>query len=300
MKVFYAERQPLLLPEGHHFPAPKYGRLLERVEAAGLVPADDLRAAEPASDVQLERVHTHDYVRRMTLGQMTEKEMRRIGFPWSPELVDRVRRSVGATIAACQAALDDGMAGNLGGGTHHAYAEHGEGYCVFNDVAVAARAMLAEGRTRRIVILDLDVHQGNGSAAIFVHDPEVFTFSTHGQKNFPYHKEHGDLDIALVDGTKDAVFLAAVQMGTAHALKLAQADLAIYIAGADPYEDDRLGRLRVSKSGLAERDRMVIEMCWRMGLPIALVMGGGYARQIEDTVEIHLQTYRIATRLAGG
>lgn len=295
MRIYYAERRALPLPAGHRFPAPKYGWLLERVEQTGLVQSGNLLAAEPASDEQLLRVHTPEYVQRMSLGQMTEKEMRRIGFPWSLELVERSRRSVGATLAACRAALEDGLSGNLGGGTHHAYPEHGEGYCIFNDVAVASRAMQVEGRARRIAVLDLDVHQGNGTAAIFAGDASVFTFSVHGQKNFPYHKEYGDLDIALVDGAGDPVFLEAVRAGMACALRLARADLVIYIAGADPYEADTLGRLRVTKAGLAERDRLVLSTCRQAGLPVAIVMGGGYAKEIDDTVEIHLQTYRIAT-----
>ena len=294
MRLFYADAKPLPLPEGHRFPAPKYGWLLERIAASGIAPDGDLQAAAPATDEQLLRVHAPDYVTRMAEGRMTEKEMRRIGFPWSPELVDRSRRSVGATIAACRTALAVGFSGNLGGGTHHAYADHGEGYCVFNDVAVALRTMQAEGRARRAVILDLDVHQGNGTAAIFASDPSVFTLSVHGQKNFPYHKELSDLDIGLADGAGDSVFLQAAQAGVSQALALAPADLVVYIAGADPYADDRLGRMKVSKEGLAQRDRLVFNLVRRTGLPLVVVMGGGYARQIDDTVEIHVQTYQIA------
>ena len=294
MRLFYADAKPLPLPEGHRFPAPKYGWLLERIAAAGIAPDGDLQAAAPATDEQLLRIHSPDYVTRMAEGRMTEKEMRRIGFPWSPELVDRSRRSVGATIAACRTAMTLGFSGNLGGGTHHAYADHGEGYCVFNDVAVALRTMQAEGRARRAVILDLDVHQGNGTAAIFAGDPSVFTLSVHGQKNFPYHKELSDLDIGLADGAGDGVFLQAAQAGVTQALALAPADLVVYIAGADPYADDRLGRMKVSKEGLAQRDRLVFNLVRQTGLPLAVVMGGGYARQIDDTVEIHVQTYRIA------
>jgi acetoin utilization deacetylase AcuC-like enzyme len=299
MRLFYADNKPLPLPEEHSFPAPKYGWLLERIQSTGIVRKSDLLIAQPATDGQLLLVHTLDYVTRMTQGQMTDKEMRRVGFPWSAALVERSRRSVGATIAACRTALEEGFSGNLGGGTHHAYPDHGQGYCVFNDVAVAIRTLQAEGRARRAVVVDLDVHQGNGTAAIFAGDADVFTFSVHSEKNFPYHKELSSLDIALPDGAGDDVFIAAVQKGIAQALQLAQADLAIYIAGADPYIDDRLGRLAVTKDGLARRDRLVFEMVRQAGLPLALVMGGGYARQIDDTVDIHLQTYRIARELWG-
>jgi acetoin utilization deacetylase AcuC-like enzyme len=190
------------------------------------------------------------------------------------------------------------MSVNLAGGTHHAYPDHGEGYCVFNDVAVAARTMQSEHRASRVVILDCDVHQGNGTAVIFAADPTVFTFSVHGAKNFPFHKERSDLDLALPDGSGDEAFLEAVRVGVTRGVELAQADLAIYIAGADPFVGDRLGRLAMTKAGLAERDRWVLEHCCQRGLPVAVVMGGGYARQVEDVVDIHQQTVRIAAQFA--
>jgi acetoin utilization deacetylase AcuC-like enzyme len=236
----------------------------------------------------------------MLSGEMSEKEMRRIGFPWSAELVERSRRSVGGTIDACRSALQDGLAVNLAGGTHHAYPDHGEGYCVFNDVAVGTRVMQQERRAWQILILDCDVHQGNGSAAIFSGDAQVFTFSIHGQKNFPFHKEASDLDVGLPDGCDDACFLSALRPGIEEALHCSKPDLVIYIAGADPYQGDRLGRMAVSKAGLYERDRLVLETCQSLRLPTAIVMGGGYARQVQDTVEIHLQTIRLAAFLAAG
>jgi acetoin utilization deacetylase AcuC-like enzyme len=189
------------------------------------------------------------------------------------------------------------MAANLAGGTHHAYADHGEGYCVFNDVAVAARVMQAEGRVRRVVVLDCDVHQGNGTASIFDGDDSVFTFSIHGEKNFPFHKEKSALDIGLPDGTGDEAYLEALLGGIRQSLERARADLALYLAGSDPYMDDRLGRLSLSKDGLAERDRLVFEACRNSGLPVAITMAGGYARQIDDSVDIHFQTIRIAVEL---
>lgn len=294
MKAFYADSFVLPLPEGHRFPIEKYFRLRQRVQSCGLISADDLRQAEPARDEQLLRAHSLEYLNKVVDGQLGDREIRRIGFPWSPELVERSRRSVGGTLAACRAGLEDGLAANLAGGTHHAYRDHGEGFCVFNDVAVAALAMQAEQRARRVLIIDCDVHQGNGTAAIFAGNETVFTFSIHGAKNFPFHKEAGDLDIALTDGCGDEEYLQQLAAGLKTSLVRAQADLAIYIAGADPYRHDRLGRLALSKAGLLERDKMVVLACQSNGLPIAIVMGGGYSPNIDDIVDIHFQTIKLA------
>jgi acetoin utilization deacetylase AcuC-like enzyme len=249
-----------------------------------------MRVPLAASDAEIMRAHDSDYLHRVQHGLLTPQEIRRIGFPWSPEMVERSRRSSGATIAACRAALEDGFAANLAGGTHHAFRDGGQGFCVFNDSAIAARAMQAEGRVRRVVIIDCDVHQGNGTAAILAGDPTVFTFSIHGAKNFPFHKEQSDLDVELEDDTDDTTYLAALAQGLCQALDRAQADLAIYLAGADPFVDDRLGRLALTKVGLAARDRLVFDFCQAAGLPIAITMSGGYAPQIEDIVDIHFQT----------
>jgi acetoin utilization deacetylase AcuC-like enzyme len=273
---------------------PKYSLLHQRVIASGLIPPIELIEGEPASDEQLLRAHTPEYLHKVTHGLLSEKEVRRIGLPWSPQLVERSRRSVGCTISACCTALQDGLAANLAGGTHHAYPDHGEGYCVFNDVAVAARTTQAEGRARRIVIIDCDVHQGNGTAAIFAGDPTVFTFSIHGEKNFPYHKEVSDLDIALPDGTGDLAYLDALESGLNQSLQAARFDLTIYLAGADPFAGDRLGRLSLSKAGLLERDRMVFNACTHLGLPIAITMAGGYAKDVGDIADIHFNTLRLA------
>ena len=297
MRAYYSDHFRVPLPDGHRFPMDKYARLRERVQQSGVIPAQRLHVPEAASDEQLARAHHPDYIARVSQGSLSEKEMRRIGFPWSPQLVERSRRSVGGTILACRAALQDCLSANLAGGTHHAYPDHGEGYCVFNDVAVAARAMQAEGRLQRAVILDCDVHQGNGTAAIFSADPSVFTFSIHAAKNFPFHKENSDLDIALPDGAGDEEYLGALEHGLRRALDAARADLAIYLAGADPFSGDRLGRLSLSKSGLAQRDRLVLSLCHQYGLPVAIVMSGGYAHQVADTVDIHFQTLEIAAEL---
>jgi acetoin utilization deacetylase AcuC-like enzyme len=276
----------------------KYYNLRESLLAQGILMPDELFLPDAATDAQILRAHDADYLYKVQNGLLTEKEIRRIGFPWSPLMVERSRRSSGATIAACRAALaDGGIAANLAGGTHHAFRDHGEGFCVFNDAAIAARAMQDEGRARRIVIIDCDVHQGNGTASILAGDRTIFTFSAHGEKNFPFEKEKSDLDVELPDGATDDVYLAAVEQGTRTAIALAGADLAIYLAGADPYVNDRLGRMSVSIEGLAERDRIVFELCREADLPVAVTMAGGYANEVDDIVTIHAQTIRIAKEM---
>jgi acetoin utilization deacetylase AcuC-like enzyme len=297
MKAFYTDQFVLPLPEGHRFPMAKYSLLRQRVAESGLLAPGHLLVPHAATDEEILRAHSEDYLRRVVEGRLTEAEVRRIGFPWSPGMVERSRRSSGATVEACRAALEEGVAVNLAGGTHHAFRDCGEGYCVFNDSAVAARAMQAEGRARRVVILDCDVHQGNGTAAIFRDDPTVFTFSVHGAKNFPLRKETSDLDVGLPDGCGDAEYLEALEHGVSVALERAGADLAVYLAGADPYEDDRLGRLKLTKQGLAERDRLILGRCRTAGLPVAVTMAGGYARRVEDTADIHFQTVRLAAEV---
>ena len=294
MRAFYSDTFVLPLPEGHRFPMQKYARLREEVLTQGIVPPERLHAAEPVAKSDLLRCHDRDYVRRVQAGALSTQEQRRIGFPWSSALARRSLCTVGGTIAACRAALEDGAAANLAGGTHHAFSEHGEAYCVFNDAAVAARAMLAEGRARRVAILDCDVHQGNGTASILRGDRAIFTFSIHGEKNYPVHKEQSDLDIELPDGTTDERYLPLVEEGVRRALAANGPDLAIYLAGADPFERDRLGRMKVTIAGLAERDRIVFDICRAAGVPVAVVMAGGYAPDIEDIVRIHVQTIRTA------
>jgi acetoin utilization deacetylase AcuC-like enzyme len=297
MKVFHCDQFTYPLPAGHRFPAAKYSGLRSRVQKE-LVPPCELVVPDATTDEELLRVHRFEYLEKVITGTLTDREVRRIGLPWSPELVERSRRSVGGTIETCRAALDDGIAVSLSGGTHHALPDHGAGYCIFNDLAVAVRAMQAEGRARRIVVVDCDVHQGDGTAAIFAGDSSVFTFSIHGAKNFPLHKERGDLDVELPDATGDADYLNALEVGLERSLALACADLAIYLAGADPYMGDTLGRLALSKEGLAARDRLVFDQCRAAGLPVAVVMGGGYAKNIQDTVAIQLKTVRIAAQTA--
>jgi acetoin utilization deacetylase AcuC-like enzyme len=292
MKVFYSNHAPLPLPRKHRFPATKYSLLRQRVFESGLLSDDNLQIPAPATDEQLLRVHTPSYLARASQGDLSPKEMRRIGFPWSEGLVERVRHSVGGTIAACRAALMEGMAVNLGGGTHHAHPGFGAGFCMFNDVAVAARSMQAEGLAQNVLILDCDVHQGDGTAAIFAQDASVFTFSIHGAKNFPSRKQQSDLDLPMPEGCEDAEYLRVLGDGLNRVVGSFAADLVLYLAGADPFEDDFFGGMALTKAGLARRDRLVLECCLDRDLPVATVLSGGYARKIEDTVDIHFKTIR--------
>jgi acetoin utilization deacetylase AcuC-like enzyme len=300
MQVFYSDHFVLPLPPGHRFPMPKYRLLRDRVAAE--CASMRLGEAPAASDGELALAHTPAWVEAVANGQLSEAEQREIGFPWSPAMAERARRSVGATIAAARSALENGVAAQLAGGTHHAFADKGSGYCVFNDVAVAARLMQAEWHRRqrtllRVAVIDLDVHQGNGTAAIFRDDPTVFTLSLHGAKNFPFRKEASDLDVELPDGCTDAPYLEVLDraldaLWSRHAGGLP--GLVFYLAGADPHEGDRLGRLKISAAGLAERDRRVFAACRARGIPVAVTMAGGYGRVIDDTVAIQLRTLREA------
>jgi acetoin utilization deacetylase AcuC-like enzyme len=268
-------------------------RMLREAAAAQL---PDLRfhEAPTTSDGVLALAHHPQYIQRVVNGALTADEQRAIGFPWSSEMVERSRRSAGATIAACRSAVADGVAVNLAGGTHHAHSDRGEGFCVFNDAAIAARLMQAERLASRVAIVDLDVHQGNGTASILATDDSIFTLSLHGDRNYPFDKASSDLDIALPDGADDAVYLAALDRALESLFTAFDPQLIIYLAGADPHEGDRLGRLKLSMEGLAERDRRVLDAANARGLPVAIAMAGGYGRNIEDTVAIHLQTLRIA------
>jgi len=297
MKVFYSDRFVLPLPNGHRFPMKKYSMLRERVERGGICGPGELRVPHPVTDEEILRAHYPGYLEEVVAGTLTDKEMRRIGFPWSERMVERSRRASGGTLDACRIALEEGLAANLAGGTHHAFADRGEGFCVLNDSAIAARALRAEGLVEKVAVLDTDVHQGNGTAAILRGDPNVFTLSIHGAKNYPFRKEESDLDVPLPDGADDGAFLAALSGALDRVLDLRTWDLAIFLAGADPFEDDKLGRLCVTKEGLAERDRMVLEGCRDHDIPVVVTMAGGYAKKVEDTVDIHFQTVKRAAQL---
>jgi acetoin utilization deacetylase AcuC-like enzyme len=297
VKAYYTDIFVLPLPEGHRFPMSKYALLREKVLSDGIIAPEDLCIPDAATDAEILRAHTPEYLERVKQGTLTEREQRRIGFPWSTLMVERTRRASGATLAACRAALEDGIAANLAGGTHHAFADRGEGYCVLNDSVIALRALQAERKITRAVVLDCDVHQGNGTAAITQDDPTIYTFSIHGAKNFPFHKERSNIDIELRDGTGDDEYLSLLEEGVRRALAVAGADMAIYLAGADPYEKDRLGRMALTMEGLAERDRLVLDLCHAAGLPTAVTMGGGYAHDPHDIAAIHAQTIRTAAVL---
>jgi len=300
MLAFHSDHFTLELPPGHSFPMSKY-RLLRAAVQRDL-PDIRVREATPASAQELALVHSPAYVHAVAEGLLSKAQQREIGFPWSVRMAERARRSVGATIAAARSALAEGLGANLAGGTHHAYAERGSGYCVFNDVAVAARLMQAEWqrvhrRVLRVLVIDLDVHQGNGTAAIFGDDPSVFTLSVHAAKNFPARKECSDLDVELPDGCTDADYLAALHEALEqvwHRHVDAAPGLAFFVAGADPHEDDRLGRLKLSFDGLAERDRRVFEALRQRGIPVAVSMAGGYGRLVDSTVAIHRRTLQEA------
>lgn len=302
MHAFYADHFVLPLPEGHRFPMAKYAALREGLHAQ----LADVRFTEalPATDGELALVHTPMYISAVAEGGLTPAEQREIGFPWSTAMAERARRSVGATLQACRAALaGEGLAGNLAGGTHHAYAHKGGGFCVFNDVAVAARLMQTEWGRRgvhhrakplRVAIVDLDVHQGNGTAHIFRDDPSVFTLSMHGEKNFPFRKEPSDLDIELPDGCDDATYIQALELALSELDNRFKPDLVIYLAGADPHEGDRLGRLRLTDDGMEARDRRVFEWAWQRRIPTVITMAGGYGRDMETTLRVQFNTWRLA------
>jgi len=299
--AFHSDHFVLPLPPGHSFPMSKYRLLREAVETT--LPGVRVVEASPASDGELALAHDPSWISAVVEGTISAAQQREIGFPWSERMVERARRSVGATIAAARASLFMGerVAANLAGGTHHAFAYKGSGYCVFNDVAVAARLMQAEWhrvhrRLLRVIVIDLDVHQGNGTASIFRDDPTVFTLSLHGARNFPFRKEASDLDVELPDGCTDTPYLAALDVALADALGLHAEPpaLAFYLAGADPHENDRLGRLKISADGLAERDRRVFDTLRARGIPVAVSMAGGYGRELATTVAIQRRTLELA------
>jgi acetoin utilization deacetylase AcuC-like enzyme len=298
MQIFASDHHPLPLPPDHPFPGDKYTLLRRRVEADPALAGHPIRPAPVATTEQLLRVHDPDYVQRVAYGLLTKAELRRIGFPWSEALFRRSLHSVGGTIAAGHAAVAHGVAANLAGGTHHAARGRGAGFCVFNDVMVAIRDLQAAGVIRRAVILDCDVHQGDGTAELAAGDPTVFTFSIHGANNFPVRKQCSDLDVALPNATGDDAYLEALEPALRDSLDRAQADLVFYLAGADPFVGDRFGRLAVTKEGLATRDRLVLDSCRTRHLPVALTMAGGYAKDLEDIVDIQVETLRIA--VSGG
>ena len=287
MRAFAHDVYTYPLPPGHRFPLAKYRLVRERAERVAGIDVADARAA---ADDELLLAHESAYLGRVGRGDLARREMLALGLPWSPELVERARRSVGATLMAANAALADGVGAKLGGGTHHAFADGGRGFCVFNDVVVAVRALRRSGRVERVLVVDLDVHQGDGTHAAFMDDPEAFTFSVNGFRNYPFRRVPGDLELDLADGTRDERYLEGLARLLPQALARSRPDLCFYLAGADPYAGDRLGRLALTKEGLAARDAVVRDALGRAGVPVCVTLAGGYAEPIGDTVEINLAT----------
>jgi len=292
VRAWSSARFTVPLPAGHRFPIAKYELVRAAVAQSGLLGHGAIREPERVARSALELVHTSSYIDAILVGNVDPAAIRRLGFPWSQALRERSLRTVQGTLEAGRDALEQGTGINLAGGTHHAFADRGEGFCVFNDIAIAARTLQAEGLVSRVAVIDLDVHQGNGTARIFKDDPTVFTFSMHGAKNYPFERECSRLDVELPDGCDDADYLALLQRHLEPTLDHAAADLVFYLAGADPYAGDRLGRLKLSMVGLRRRDRLVFEACERRGLPVVMTLAGGYARDLEDVVTIHFNTLR--------
>jgi acetoin utilization deacetylase AcuC-like enzyme len=297
MHVSYTPRYYADIGEGHVFPIRKFELVRDLLVSEGTLRPSEIVEPEPASIEDVLLVHTEDYVTRLRAGRLTTRELRRLGLPWSKALVRRSFLASGGTLLAARRALEDGVAANLAGGTHHAFPDRGEGFCVLNDVAIAVRVLLRDERISRAAIVDCDVHQGNGTAAIFRDDPRVFTFSMHGAKNYPLFKERSTLDVELPDKTGDEEYMKSLRENLPHALAH-EPDIVFYLGGADPFEGDKLGRLALSIEGLRERDEFVLYECLSRSIPVVTVMSGGYAADIRDTVEIHANTIRAAHALA--
>ena len=291
MQVFYTPRYYADIGNGHIFPIRKFELVRDRLLAEGTLHSSELFEPQPATREQVRLVHTEDYVSRLCAGTLTAKELRRLGLPWSELLVRRSFYATGGTIAAAHAALDEGYASNLAGGTHHSFADRGEGFCVFNDVAVAIRVLRNEGLVRRVAIVDCDVHQGNGTATIFGGDEDTFTFSIHGANNYPLFKAQSSLDVELPDGTADHEYLDCL-VSHFPAVFASEPEIVFYLAGADPYKGDKLGRLGLTINGLRQRDERVLRECYEREVPVVTVMSGGYGKDINDTIEIHCNTIR--------
>ena len=294
MKVSHHPDYYLPLPEGHPFPMAKYTLVYDRLRAAGLLPAERIMLPEEAAREDLERVHTADYLQRLFGAGLSAIEQRALGVPWSPRLLRRSRLAVQGTWLAAKAALEHGRAGNLAGGTHHAFADHGEGFCVLNDVAIAIRRLQHERRIERALVVDLDVHQGNGTAAIFEDDPSVFTFSMHGERNYPSRKMRSTLDVGLPDGIGDEPYLETLENHLPQLTQHFSPDIVFYLAGVDVVAGDRYGRFTLSEAGLRERERCVLEWSRKLGLPLVITLAGGYASDALRTAILHCTVFEEA------
>lgn len=299
MRVSFSPGYCIPLPEGHPFPIDKFSALQRILLREGLISIDEIIAPEQARWEDLARVHTRDYLEKLRSGSFAKQELRRLGLPWSPALVKRSRLAVQGTLNALRFALEDGIAANLAGGTHHAFADRGEGFCVLNDVAVAIRTQRRCCASLRALVIDLDVHQGNGTASIFAQDEEVFTFSMHGAKNYPFRKERSSCDVAVPDGADDVQYLAELGRFLPRVVQESRPEAVFYLAGVDSVEGDRFGRLALTRNGLHERDRMVLETTSRQGVPVVLLLSGGYARTPLETADLHAVVHREARFVYG-
>jgi acetoin utilization deacetylase AcuC-like enzyme len=300
LKVYFSDRYVPELPPGHRFPIAKYQLVREQLLYEGTLQEDELEEAKPVSEAAILRVHDPSYWQAMQQLTLGPRQVRRMGFPQSKKLVDRSRRSVQGTLSAARHALQHGLGINLAGGTHHAFASHGEGFCLLNDLVITARQLLHEKQVRRILVVDLDVHQGNGSASLLADEEKVFTFSMHGKDNYPLRKERSDLDLALPSGTGDEAYLSHLREVLPQLINQHQPDLILYQSGVDVLESDALGKLSLSRYGCKTRDRIVFEHCAQHQIPVAVCMGGGYSRRLRDTVEAHANTFRVAKEVLGG
>lgn len=297
MHVFHSNQYVIDLPDDHKFPIIKYAKIRERLIGEGTLRPEDISEPALASRDEILLVHTPDYHDRFVAGQLTAREIRRLGLPWSESLVRRSRFSVAGTVAAAHQALTDRISANLGGGTHHAFADHGEGFCVFNDIAIAINLLRSKGLIHRAAVIDCDVHQGNGTAAIFADEPEVFTLSLHGEKNYPLVKQQSTIDVGLADGTQDEEYLNVLQENIVPVFEHFRPDIIFYQAGVDPLHSDRLGKLALTHEGLQQRDEIILTACQVHALPCVITMGGGYGKNVDDTVEAHCNTIRTACRI---
>lgn len=294
MFVSYSDSYYVPLPAGHPFPMEKFPCLYRLLLDEAVLKPSDIVSPEPAIWEDLLLVHTPDYIHKLRCGLLSPQEERRMGLPWSPQLVRRSRLAVQGTINAARMALDNGVAGHLAGGTHHAFPDHGEGFCVLNDVAVAIRVLQGEGRIRGALVVDLDVHQGNGTAAVFANDEHVYTFSMHGERNYPFVKQRSSLDISLPDGITDTAYLELVANHLPAALAAAKPDMVFYLAGVDVVKGDRFGRLAITRHGLRQREQLVLKTMRAIGLPMVITLSGGYARTPQETADLHAEVFREA------
>ncbi|QHL88562.1 histone deacetylase [Nibribacter ruber] len=297
LKIAWSEEYAHHLPEGHRFPMLKYELLPEQLLYEGTVTHANFFRPSPLPEDRILRVHDQDYWQKLKTLQLSPSEIRKTGFPLSQGLVDREVRIMGGTVEAADFALEFGVAMNIAGGTHHSFTDRGEGFCLLNDNALGARYLLDEGKAQKVLIVDLDVHQGNGTAQIFAQEPRVFTFSMHGGKNYPFHKETSDLDVELPDGIEDAAYLALLQQHLPRLMDHVEPDFVFFQSGVDVLATDKLGKLALTTAGCKERDRIVLELCLRHGVPLVASMGGGYSTRIADIVEAHANTYRLAQQI---